>query len=138
MPRNSLKSKVLLEERYDYSSGLYPYHNSSGLTPFIIMAQGSETHKACVVGDTVGDPFKDTSGPALNILIKLMSIVALTIAPIIKGKEVWETWYFGMIPIGLMLNGTYLVYYFFWQHFPVNIVDKSPDENRSNQQEYEP
>ena len=45
--------------------------------------KGSDTHKAAVVGDTVGDPMKDTSGPSLNILMKLMAIISLVFAPFI-------------------------------------------------------
>jgi len=67
--------------------------------------------KACVVGDTVGDPFKDTSGPALNILIKLMSMVSLTLSPMIEGQKDWENWYFGMIPVGIGLIALAILVY---------------------------
>jgi len=66
-------AKKMVEEGYEYEGVLYE--------------KGSDTHKATVVGDTVGDPLKDTSGPSLNILIKLMSIVALVIAPGIALQE---------------------------------------------------
>jgi len=78
--------------------------------------KGTTTHKACVVGDTVGDPFKDTSGPSLNILIKLMSMVSLTAAPIIRGWRDWEFWYWGLLPIGLCVIATILVHHYYWKN----------------------
>jgi K(+)-stimulated pyrophosphate-energized sodium pump len=62
--------------------------------------KGSEPHKAAVTGDTVGDPFKDTSGPSMNILIKLMSIVSLVIAPYIHvGKSAGHVSHMEKAPI---------------------------------------
>ena len=63
-------AKKMVEEGYEISGEKY--------------GKGSDIHKATVVGDTVGDPLKDTSGPSLNILLKLMSVVALVLAPFIK------------------------------------------------------
>jgi len=81
--------------------------------------KGTDIHKACVVGDTVGDPFKDTSGPSLNILIKLMSMVALTMAPVIKGKDSYEIAATGIAPVVLIILITFLVIKFFWSKDPL-------------------
>merc|ERR1712048_1370444 len=71
----------------------------------------TEQGKACVVGDTVGDPFKDTSGPSLDILLKLMSMVALLIAPLVQGKEDWEDWWIGLFPLVIGLGTTIALIY---------------------------
>merc|ERR1712217_92696 len=69
----------------------------------------TEQGKACVVGDTVGDPFKDTSGPSLDILLKLMSMVALLIAPLIQGNQDWENAWIGAIPLTVTLVATIIL-----------------------------
>merc|ERR1712050_432582 len=71
-----------------------------------IKLKKTEQGKACVVGDTVGDPFKDTSGPSLDILLKLMAMVSLLIAPLIDGVDDWETWYFGLIVLVVCIIAT--------------------------------
>merc|ERR1711865_896286 len=77
---------------------------------FPVIPKATVHHDACVVGDTVGDPFKDTSGPALNILIKLMSMVSLTVAPLLKqygsapdNQGDFEHWQYGLAPLGIFV-----------------------------------
>merc|ERR1712190_502051 len=71
----------------------------------------TEQGKACVVGDTVGDPFKDTSGPSLDILLKLMAMVSLLIAPLIDGNDDWENAWIGFIPLVLCLGASGVLMY---------------------------
>jgi K(+)-stimulated pyrophosphate-energized sodium pump len=69
-------------------------------------------HQACVVGNTVGNPFKDTSGPALNILIKLMALISLVLAPIFRDDFV--TWWQGLLVLILEVALCAAAYYYVW------------------------
>jgi inorganic pyrophosphatase len=82
-----------------------------------------DQYKATVVGDTVGDPFKDTSGPALNILIKLMSMVSLVIAPILDVED-WATYQYGFIPLAVMVIVIIACYKLFWSGFDEQVKAK--------------
>ena len=81
----------------------------------------SPTHIACVVGDTVGDPFKDTSGPSLNILIKLMTVISLTLAPIFRDD--WDTWWSGLIVFIIQVGICGGAYLYVW------VLHGGEDEN---------
>merc|ERR1719424_1548694 len=77
---------------------------------FPVIPKATVHHDACVVGDTVGDPFKDTSGPALNILIKLMSMVSLTVAPLLaKYQEDFQFWWYGLVPTAAFVAVTFVL-----------------------------
>jgi len=77
-----------------------------------VRKKAKDWHSAVVVGDTVGDPFKDTSGPALNILIKLMSVLSLTCAKMFRDD--WETYWIGVIVLVLEMGLAAIAFYYVW------------------------
>eukprot|EP00002_Diphylleia_rotans_P018442 TRINITY_DN3572_c0_g1_i2.p1 TRINITY_DN3572_c0_g1~~TRINITY_DN3572_c0_g1_i2.p1 ORF type:complete len:562 (-),score=135.66 TRINITY_DN3572_c0_g1_i2:262-1947(-) len=79
--------------------------------------KGSDTHKALVAGDTVGDPFKDTSGPSLNILLKLMSVVALVMADLFEPDS--SKWVYGFVIFLFSIVGVLGVYFFMLVEAPI-------------------
>jgi K(+)-stimulated pyrophosphate-energized sodium pump len=76
-----LKLPVEEARRLGAAVGSNPGHNPT-TAELVVVGKGSDPHKAAVVGDTVGDPFKDTAGPSLHVLVKLLSTVTLVLAPL--------------------------------------------------------
>lgn len=124
MLSGSIASGFMLAVMMSNAGGAWD--NAKKYTEIELKTKGSEAHKAAVIGDTVGDPFKDTSGPALNILIKLMSMVSLVIAPLLSPAD-WDTYYWGFIPLGIVIIVSYIVYVKYWKNFE-DMVDKKMEE----------
>jgi len=100
--------------------------------------KNTKYHKAAVVGDTIGDPFKDTSGPALNILIKLMTMISLVFGKnVFKGQGVFDDgWYIGLIITGLFSIGAIgLTLYMRAKGFG-KIKDLNPDGEQQINEDY--